>query len=101
MYKLYLFDRQLRFLLFGMITIAEAILKTVCAYEFTKANPAEKNPLISTIMLVPAKLMKRQVSSFRDCKRYLLTTVIAREKAEKNISFIASMSTMERCRCGF
>lgn len=94
-----------------MITIAEAILKTVCAYEFTKANPAERNPYlnidnyartgISTIMLVPAKLMKRQVSSFRDCERYLLTTVIVREKAEKNISFIASMSTMERCRCGF
>ncbi len=102
LYKLYLFDRQLRFLLFGMITIAEAILKTVCAYEFTKANPAEKNPYLNIdIMLVPAKLMKRQVSSFRDCKRYLLTTVIAREKAEKNISFIASMSTMERCRCGF
>lgn len=32
-YKLYLFDRQLRFLLFGMITIAEAILKTVCTYR--------------------------------------------------------------------
>lgn len=47
LYKLYLFDRQLRFLLFGMITIAEAILKTVCAYEFTKANPAEKNPYLN------------------------------------------------------
>lgn len=30
-----------------MITIAEAILKTVCAYEFTKANPAEKNPYLN------------------------------------------------------
>lgn len=85
-----------------MITIAEAILKTVCAYEFTKANPAEKNPYLNIDNYArTGQAHERQVSSFRDCKRYLLTTVIAREKAEKNISFIASMSTMERCRCGF
>lgn len=57
--------------------------------------------LISTIMLVPAKLMKRQVSSFRDCKRYLLTTVIAREKAEKNIRSLPQWARWRGAVVGF
>ena len=36
-YTLYIFDRNLRFLLFRMTTLAEAILKTVCSHEFHQA----------------------------------------------------------------
>lgn len=46
-YKLYVFDRNLRFLFFRMTTLAEAILKTVCSHEFTKLNPNEKNPYLN------------------------------------------------------
>lgn len=102
LYKLYLFDRQFRFLLFGMITIAEAILKTVCAYEFTKANPAERNPYLNidnyartgqahekASQLIPR--LQKILTDNSDCER----------KGRKEYPFIASMSTMERCRCGF
>ena len=36
-YKLFLFDRSLRMLLFKYITIAEATLRTITAYEFSQA----------------------------------------------------------------
>lgn len=85
-----------------MITIAEAILKTVCAYEFTKANPAEKNPYLNidnyartgqahekASQLIPR--LQKILTDNSDCER----------KGRKEYPFIASMSTMERCRCGF
>lgn len=53
MYALYIFDRKLRFLLFWMTTIAEAILKTICSYEFTKANASEKNPYLNIANYAP------------------------------------------------
>lgn len=47
LYALYVFDRNLRFLLFRMTTLAEAILKTVCSHEFTRAHPSEVNPYLN------------------------------------------------------
>lgn len=45
LYALFVFDRNLRFLLFRMATLSEAILKTICSYEFTKENADEKKSL--------------------------------------------------------
>lgn len=47
LYALFVFDRNLRFLLFRMTTLSEAILKTICSYEFTKENADEKNPYLN------------------------------------------------------
>ena len=47
LYALFVFDRNLRFLLFRMTTLSEAILKTICSYEFTKENAEEKNPYLN------------------------------------------------------
>lgn len=47
LYALFVFDRNLRFLLFRMTTLSEAILKTICSYEFTKENANEKNPYLN------------------------------------------------------
>lgn len=47
MYALYVFDRNLRFALFRMTTLAEAVLKTVCSHEFTRLHQDEKNPYLN------------------------------------------------------
>lgn len=52
-YMLYLFDRNLRFLLFRMTTLAEAILKTVCSHEFTRLHSDEKNPYLNIANYAP------------------------------------------------
>lgn len=52
-YMLYLFDRDLRFLLFRMTTLAEAILKTVCSHEFTRLHSDEKNPYLNIANYAP------------------------------------------------
>lgn len=44
LYALFLFDRELRELLFSAITRAEAALKAACAHEFTRLYPSEVNP---------------------------------------------------------
>lgn len=52
-YTLYIFDRNLRFLLFRMTTLAEAILKTVCSHEFTRLHSDEKNPYLNIANYAP------------------------------------------------
>jgi abortive infection bacteriophage resistance protein len=47
LYELFVFDRKLRFQVFQIETIAEATLKTVCSYEFTKAYSNDKNPFLN------------------------------------------------------
>lgn len=47
LYALFLFDRELRELLFSSITRAEAALKAVCAHEFTGLHPDEVNPYLN------------------------------------------------------
>ncbi|MBW3095199.1 Abi family protein [Bifidobacterium sp. 64T4] len=47
LYDLFRFDRNLRFLIFRMTTLAEAVLKTICSYEFTKVNACEVNPYLN------------------------------------------------------
>ena len=47
LYALFLFDRELRELLFSAITRAEAALKAVCAHEFTWLHPDEVNPYLN------------------------------------------------------
>ncbi len=47
MYRLFRFDRELRFLIFRLTTLAEAELKTICAYEFSKHFPNEKNAYLN------------------------------------------------------
>ena len=47
LYALFLFDRELRELLFSAITRAEAALKAVCAHEFTRLHPDEVNPYLN------------------------------------------------------
>lgn len=87
LYALFVFDRNLRFLLFRMTTLSEAILKTICSYEFTKEHADEKNPYLNianyaeagkahdkAIRLIP-KLEKiislNKDSNFTDGKEYL------------------------------
>lgn len=47
LYALFLFDRELRELLFSAITRAEASLKASCAHEFTRLHPDEVNPYLN------------------------------------------------------
>lgn len=87
LYALFVFDRNLRFLLFRMTTLSEAILKTICSYEFTKEYANEKNPYLNianyaesgkahdkAMRLIP-KLEKiislNKDSNFTDGKEYL------------------------------
>ena len=45
-YRLFLFDRALRQTLFKYFAIAEATLKTMCAYSFMEAHQDEKEPYL-------------------------------------------------------
>lgn len=47
LYALFLFDRELRELLFSAITRAESALKAACAHEFTRLHPDEANPYLN------------------------------------------------------
>lgn len=47
LYALFLFDRELRELLFSAITRAEAAFKAVCVHEFTRLHPDEVNPYLN------------------------------------------------------
>lgn len=47
LYALFLFDRELRELLFSAITRAESALKAACAHEFTRLHPNEANPYLN------------------------------------------------------
>lgn len=47
LYALFLFDRELRELLFSAITRAGASLKASCAHEFTRLHPDEVNPYLN------------------------------------------------------
>lgn len=46
-YRLFAFDRDLRTTFMRYFAMAEAALKTVCAYKFTEAHPHEKNPYMN------------------------------------------------------
>lgn len=46
-YKLFSFDRDLRLTMFRFFTIAEATLKTACAYCFTEAHQGEREPYMN------------------------------------------------------
>ncbi|MEE1296816.1 MAG: Abi family protein [Bifidobacterium sp.] len=46
-YALFLFDRNLRFLLFEIMTDAEALLRTCCSYTFSESHPDEKNAYLN------------------------------------------------------
>lgn len=73
----------------GMITIAEAILKTVCAYEFTKANPAEKNPYLNIDNYARTGQAHEKASQLIPRLQKILTdNSDCEKKAEKNISFV-------------
>ena len=45
-YAVFVFDRKLRQLIFEMTTLAEATLKTICAYRFTAVHRHEVNPYL-------------------------------------------------------
>lgn len=45
-YDLFVFDRSLRFCIFQALTLAEATLKTICAYEFSAVHQDEKNAFL-------------------------------------------------------
>lgn len=47
LYALFLFDRELRELLFSAITRVESALKAACAHEFTRLHPNEANPYLN------------------------------------------------------
>ena len=61
LYALFVFDRNLRFLLFRMTTLSEAILKTICSYEFTKENAEEKNPYLAMELKLFCRDMKNEM----------------------------------------
>lgn len=46
MHRLFVFDRDLRLAMMRYFHIAEVTLKTVCAYEFTKAHAGEREPYL-------------------------------------------------------
>lgn len=46
-YRLFSFDRDLRTIFMRYFAMAEAALKTVCAYKFTEAHADEKNPYMN------------------------------------------------------
>lgn len=46
-YTLFLFDRNLRFLMFEGLAQAEAVFKTACSYCFTRVYATEKNPYLN------------------------------------------------------
>lgn len=46
-YQLFKFDRALRLILFGYFSIAEAILKTTCAYNFMERYREQSNPYMN------------------------------------------------------
>ncbi|WP_294438955.1 Abi family protein [uncultured Slackia sp.] len=46
MFKLYSFDRDLRLTMFRYFSIAEATLKTACAYQFSAAHASEIEPYL-------------------------------------------------------
>lgn len=46
-YRLFSFDRDLRTTFMRYFAMAEAALKTVCAYKFTEAHAGEKNPYMN------------------------------------------------------
>lgn len=46
-YTLFLFDRNLRFLMFEGLAKAEAVFKTVCSYCFTRKYAKETNPYLN------------------------------------------------------
>ena len=48
-YRLFAFDRDLRATFMRYFAMAEAALKTVCAYKFTEAYSAEKNPYMNVV----------------------------------------------------
>ncbi|WP_418218567.1 Abi family protein [Bifidobacterium angulatum] len=54
LYTLFLFDRELRELLFSAITRAEAALKAVCAHEFTRLHPDEVNRISIPTIMIPS-----------------------------------------------
>lgn len=45
-HELFVFDRRLRFEFFHIFTLSEAVLKTICSHEFTRANQNVKNPYL-------------------------------------------------------
>ncbi|WEV63687.1 Abi family protein [Bifidobacterium sp. ESL0732] len=45
-YRLFVFDRELRFHLFQMLTLAEAELKTICSHEFSGRYRGITNPFL-------------------------------------------------------
>ena len=47
MYTLFLFDRNLRFLMFEGLAQAEAVFKTACSYCFMRKYPKETNPYLN------------------------------------------------------
>lgn len=47
LYTLFSFDRELRFLCFQIITLAEATLRTACSYTFSAAHPDEPNAYLN------------------------------------------------------
>lgn len=53
LYELFLFDRRLRFQCFQVMTLAEACLKTVSSYEFSKQFPNIVNPYLSSSSYSP------------------------------------------------
>lgn len=67
-YRLFLFDRELRFLLFKISTSAEALLRTACAYCFSQSHPDERNAYLNPANLNQEdsvdmrKLVKRSIS---------------------------------------
>lgn len=46
-HRLFVFDRDLRATFMRYFAMAEAALKTVCAYQFTSRHPSEKNPYMN------------------------------------------------------
>lgn len=46
-YRLFAFDRDLRATFMRYFAMAEAALKTICAYKFTEAHPRERNPYMN------------------------------------------------------
>ncbi len=46
LYRVFEFDRDLRLVMFRYFSMAEAVLKTVCSYDFTQVHVSEKEPYL-------------------------------------------------------